>query len=298
MFMGNSVMSCKSWITQHLLFYLMVLKTSCTDAAEFEISVPREPQLAILGQHVVLGCSFPVGKFWDLDRTVITWQRGLEVIHSFYHGQDQLDRQSHHYANRTSLYHSQIERGNASLRLERTNLGDNGEYTCSVSTVLGNQKKTFQLKLAAFFPEPRQDFTVSPSAVELLLTSQGGYPQPSVQWLDDRGDDVINDTVTHLSEDTVGRYIVLSRLTLQKPVNKTFTFVLKNKDLDQEIRREITLYLGGDVVLPKAVYERSRVLIVLTLGMVAIVVLILLANKIIIDKTTNNLLLKTKPYDI
>ncbi|KAL0969208.1 hypothetical protein UPYG_G00223880 [Umbra pygmaea] len=234
-------MSWKSQVTESIFVFLLFLK-ACN--AEFEISVPREPQLAILGQYVVLGCSFPVGKFWDLDRTLITWQRGLEVIHSFYHGQDQLDRQSHHYANRTSLYHSQIERGNASLRLERTNLGDNGEYTCSVSTVLGNQKKTFQLKLAAFFPEPRQVFTVSPSAVELLLTSQGGYPQPSVQWLDDRGDDVINDTVTHLSEDTLGRYIVLSRLTLQKPVNKTFTFVLKNKDLDQEIRREIILHLG------------------------------------------------------
>lgn len=115
---------------------------------EFEISVPREPQLAIVGQYVVLDCSFPVGKAWDLDNSVITWQRGLEVIHSFYHGQDQLDRQSSHYTNRTSLYHSEMERGNASLRLDRTNLGDKGDYTCSVSTLLGSETKTFALKLA------------------------------------------------------------------------------------------------------------------------------------------------------
>lgn len=62
-----------------------------------------------------------------------------------------------------------------------------------------------------------------------------------VQWLDDSGDDVTNKTVIHLLEDTHGLYSVFSTLTLQGPVNKTFTFVLKNKDLRQEIRRAITL---------------------------------------------------------
>lgn len=100
-----------------------------------------------MGQHVVLDCTFPVGKVWDLASSVITWERGLEVIHSFYYGQDQLDRQSRHYANRTSLYHSEMKRGNASLMLDHTNLGDKGDYTCSVSTVLGSQK-TIPLKLA------------------------------------------------------------------------------------------------------------------------------------------------------
>uniref|UniRef100_A0A3P8ZGC9 Ig-like domain-containing protein n=1 Tax=Esox lucius TaxID=8010 RepID=A0A3P8ZGC9_ESOLU len=248
-------MRLESWLAQSFLVSLLFLKTGFT--AEFEISVPREPQLAILGQYVVLDCSFPVGKTWALDSTVITWQRGLEVIHSFYYGQDQLDRQSHHYYNRTSLYHSEIERGNASLRLERTNLGDSGHYTCSVSTLLGNQKKTFQLKLAAFYPEPHQDLTVSPDSVDLLLISKGGYPHPTVQWLDDRHD-VISDIVTNISVDTVGLYTVFSILTIQKPVNTTFTFVLENKDLGQEIRREITLRLGGDVMLPVVPKERCR----------------------------------------
>ncbi|KAJ7989038.1 hypothetical protein DPEC_G00315400 [Dallia pectoralis] len=257
-------MSWKSWTTQIFLVCHLFLKTCFT--AEFEISVPREPPVAILGQHVILDCSFPVGKAWDLDRTVITWQRGLEVIHSFYYGQDQLDRQSPHYDKRTSLYHSEIERGNASLRLERTNLGDSGDYTCFVSTMLGTQKKTFQLKVAAFYPEPRQNFTVSPSSLELLLTSQGGYPQPSVQWLDDRGDDVTSDIVTNISVDTLGLYSVFSTLTIQKPPNTTFTFVLKNKDLGQEIRREINLHFdktGSDAVLPVVLQDRCRWLVFL-----------------------------------
>ncbi|XP_041710258.2 CD276 antigen-like [Coregonus clupeaformis] len=240
----TSVMSWKSWVAQRCFVSLLIIKASYS--VEFEISVPSEPQLAIVGQHAVLDCSFPVGKAWDLDNSVITWQRGLEVIHSFYHGQDKLDRQSSHYANRTSLYHSELERGNASLRLERTNLGDKGDYTCSVSTLLGSETKTFALKLAAYYPEPHLTFTASPRDVELLLTSQGGYPRPSVHWLDDSGDDVTNNTVTNISEDTQGLYTVFSTLNLQGQVNETITFVLKNKDLGQEIRREITLYSANE----------------------------------------------------
>ncbi|KAK6304331.1 hypothetical protein J4Q44_G00249170 [Coregonus suidteri] len=240
----TSVMSWKSWVAQRCFVSLLIIKASYS--VEFEISVPSEPQLAIVGQHAVLDCSFPVGKAWDLDNSVITWQRGLEVIHSFYHGQDKLDRQSSHYANRTSLYHSELERGNASLRLERTNLGDKGDYTCSVSTLLGSETKTFALKLAAYYPEPHLKFIASPRDVELLLTSQGGYPRPSVHWLDDSGDDVTNNTVTNISEDTQGLYTVFSTLNLQGQVNETITFVLKNKDLGQEIRREITLYSANE----------------------------------------------------
>lgn len=251
----NSVMSCKSWVTQ--LCFVSILFFKGSYSVEFEIKVPSEPLLSIVGQHVVLDCSFPVGKVWDLASSVITWQRGLEVIHSFYYGQDQLDRQSRHYANRTSLYHSDMKRGNASLRLDHTNLGDKGDYTCSVSTVLGSQK-IFPLKLAAYYPEPHLDFTASPSDVELVLTSQGGYPRPSVQWLDDSGDDVTNKTVIHLLEDTHGLYSVFSTLTLQGPVNKTFTFILKNKDLGQEIRRAITLHSANERSVEKSRISENR----------------------------------------
>uniref|UniRef100_A0A8C7MFG1 Butyrophilin subfamily 3 member A2-like Ig-C domain-containing protein n=1 Tax=Oncorhynchus kisutch TaxID=8019 RepID=A0A8C7MFG1_ONCKI len=201
-------MSWKSWVTQ--LCFVSILFFKGSYSVEFEIKVPSELQLSIVGQHAVLNCSFPVGKVWDLASSVITWQRGLEVIHSFYYGQDQLDRQSRHYANRTRDF--------TSLFLITPIC-----VSCDVKS---------------YYPEPHLDFTASPSNVELVLTSQGGYPRPLVQWLDDRGD-VTDKTVIHLLEDTHGLYSVFSTLTLQGPVNKTVIFILKNKDLRQ-IRRAIT----------------------------------------------------------
>lgn len=96
----------------------------------------------------------------------------------------------------------------------------------------------------AFYPEPRLKFSTSACGVELLLTTEG-YPRPSVQWLTVSGEDVGDDTVTHLSQDTQGLYTVSSTVSLQGAVNKTLTFVLKNEALGQEIRRNITLLSGN-----------------------------------------------------
>lgn len=116
--------------------------------AEFEISVPTGVQMGVYGEVVLLSCTFPVSGQWDPDSSVITWQRHLEVVHSYFHSRDQPQYQSRRYANRTSLFHQEMKKGNASLRLDRTNLEDAGEYTCSVSTRLGSQRKSFPLKVA------------------------------------------------------------------------------------------------------------------------------------------------------
>ena len=113
---------------------------------EFQDTVPHGPVIAVQGQQVLLPCSFLVSG--SLGSLVVIWHRGQEVVHSFYHGRDQLDRQSRRYANRSSLMYSDIERGDSSLRLELSNMEDEGDYTCSVSTLLGSQRKTLSLKVA------------------------------------------------------------------------------------------------------------------------------------------------------
>ncbi|XP_072533357.1 HERV-H LTR-associating protein 2 [Salminus brasiliensis] len=227
-----------------LFSLLLLLLSGVSSYTEFEISVPSDAQVGVYGRPVVLSCSFPAGSSWDRGSTVITWQRGLEVVHSFYHNHDQLDRQSPHYAKRTSLYHEEMAKGNASLRLDRVTLEDEGEYTCSVSTQIGSQKKSFRLKVAAFYPEPRLHISLlSNGQVDLLLTSQGGYPSPSLQWLMENMEDVTEGTQTQLKQDEHTKlYSVNSKLNLTRGTNSSITFILKNEDLGQEIRRNIDLF--------------------------------------------------------
>ncbi|KAL4624120.1 CD276 antigen-like [Arapaima gigas] len=242
----------------------------------FEITVPREPQVAIFGCSMVLLCSFPVKGPPDYNSIIITWQRDLKVVHSFYYNQDQLAQQSSHYINRTTLYHSQLASGNASLRLDHVTPDDSGNYTCSVTTELGSQKKTFPVKFAAFYTEPQVQLTMSHQTVQLLLTSQG-YPEASLQWLDDKGQDVTNETVTQIKKDDRGLYAVSS--TLIQKANKTLTFILTNKMLNQEIRRELGVYLEPEDVSFRCQQTNPGLYVLLTLGGVMLVFLLLIFLK-------------------
>ncbi|KAL0149522.1 hypothetical protein M9458_055172, partial [Cirrhinus mrigala] len=78
---------------------------------EAEITVPRDTITGFYGEALILPCTFPVDSSWDLKNTVITWQRGLDVVHSFYYSQDQHDRQNRHYVNRTSLFSQEMAGG-------------------------------------------------------------------------------------------------------------------------------------------------------------------------------------------
>ncbi|XP_060727648.1 CD276 antigen-like isoform X1 [Tachysurus vachellii] len=232
-----------STLTLTLLNLFLLLHGVSSDT-EFEISVPTGVQMGVYGEAVHLSCVFPVNGSWDADRIMIMWQHNQEVVHSFFHGQDQPQYQSRRYANRTSLFHQEMKKGNASLRLDRTTLEDVGEYTCSVSTPLGWQRKSFPLKVAAFYYEPRLQISVlSDGHMEVLVTSEGGFPSPSLQWLMGNTRDVTNHTHTQLSKDHhTGLYSVNSKLILNGTVNSSITFIMKNPDLDQTIRRSIDLF--------------------------------------------------------
>ncbi|XP_052428703.1 CD276 antigen isoform X1 [Carassius gibelio] len=220
--------------------FLLLFKAPCY--TEFEITVPRDTVTGFYGEALILSCSFPVDSSWDLKSTVITWQRGLDVVHRFYYSQDQLDRQNRHFVNRTSLFIQEMARGNASLRLDKVTVQDAGVYTCSVSTNTGSQKKSFGVKIGAFYSEPRLQFSVLTDGVNLLVTSDGGYPSPTLQWLMENSD-ITNQTQTRLMQDTQsGLYVVSSWINLTNVSNSSLTFLLHNTPLRQDIRRDIQLY--------------------------------------------------------
>ncbi|KAL1262713.1 hypothetical protein QQF64_005452 [Cirrhinus molitorella] len=209
---------------------------------EVDTTAPRDTITGFYGEALILPCTFPVDNSWDLRTTFILWQRELDVVHSFYYSQDQLNRQNLHFVNRTSLFTQELAGGNASLKLDKVTLQDTGVYTCSVSTNTGSKNMSFGVKIAAFYSEPRLQFSMLTDGLNLLVTSDGGYPSPTLQWLMENSD-ITNQTQTHLMQDTqTGLYVVSSWISRTEVTNSSLTFILHNKPLGQDIRRDIQLY--------------------------------------------------------
>ncbi|CAL8400187.1 unnamed protein product [Gadus morhua 'NCC'] len=104
-----------------------------------EVLVQGDTQVGcVFGGSCVLPC-----RFQPNSDTILHWNKinGKNVqVHSYYDDQDQLGHQDPLYKGRTSLFHDQISGGNASLRLARVNLQDQGRYLCYASTSQNNQE--------------------------------------------------------------------------------------------------------------------------------------------------------------
>ncbi|KAF4089832.1 hypothetical protein AMELA_G00042690 [Ameiurus melas] len=201
--------------------------------------------MGVYGESVVLPCTFPVGSSWDADSSVIMWQRHLEVVHSFFHGRDQRAvpepeiRQPHQPVPPGDEARNALGSG-WTVPLWR----GAGSTPAPSALSWAARGRASGLKVAAFYPEPRLHISMlNDGHVEVVVTSEGGYPSPSLQWLMGNESDVTNDTLTQLRQDEHTRlYSVNSKLNLSGTVKSSITFIMRNPDLGQEIRRNIELF--------------------------------------------------------
>ncbi|XP_030060035.1 HERV-H LTR-associating protein 2 isoform X2 [Microcaecilia unicolor] len=156
-----------------------------------------------LSEDVVLPCSFTPNS-----NDVIHWQRPGSagqsdeiLVHSYYHGKDQLEKQDVKYRNRTSLFHSELPKGNASLELRHLRLGDEGVYNCYAGT-----EYNIELKIISFSLSYRRG-----STSRLECAAWGVRPLPSITWSDASG--FINET-NRTEVETDGLMSVISELNI------------------------------------------------------------------------------------
>ncbi|XP_031596456.2 programmed cell death 1 ligand 1-like [Oreochromis aureus] len=112
---------------------------------------------------------------------VIHWiqvSTGDITVHSFYHNQDQLERQNQHFRGRTSLFNDQISTGNASLQLTKVEVQDEGKYKCYISTIDGNKESFINLKIDAQI----QKVNIQQVGNIITCSSEGIYPKPELTW--------------------------------------------------------------------------------------------------------------------
>ncbi|XP_041725859.2 CD276 antigen isoform X3 [Coregonus clupeaformis] len=196
---------------------------------------PRE--VAAPGSDITLSCSFPPSKNLNLKYLIVNWQHGeSEVVHSYYHGRDQLERQSGVYKGRTHLFEDQLAVGNASLRLSGVQPSDQVQYTCDVTDEQRSTQESLQLLVAAPYDEPRMSVQATCDCFVVTLRASQGFPQPEVLWGGVMGCN------TTMELDSRGRYELASEVTLRLNSTLTVTADLKLRVLDQSFTKSLTLH--------------------------------------------------------
>uniref|UniRef100_A0A3B4EC43 Ig-like domain-containing protein n=1 Tax=Pygocentrus nattereri TaxID=42514 RepID=A0A3B4EC43_PYGNA len=208
-------------------------------------------------------CSFSTSKNLNLTNLIINWQHGETVVHSFYLGQDQLDRQGQAYKGRTHLFKDELLEGNASLRLIRMQPDDEGEYSCYVNNEQDSTTRRLKVILAGKY---FKHLFPTCDSINITATLSNGFPQPEIRWFDSSGRDILQTSTIQL--DTRGRYKVSSTISSRQNAIETITMEMKLEVLNQSFTRSLLLHpppdpcqgheQGWDVTEYKYLYVHSE----------------------------------------
>ncbi|XP_039368029.1 CD276 antigen-like [Mauremys reevesii] len=214
--------------------------------------------VARFGGDVTLSCLFPSQPGMNLQHLTLTWQKGRVgaedlVVHSYYYGREQLEKQDEVYRNRTQLDPAGLAWGDASLTLRGVRTQDEGVYLCHVTSELGKTSERTELRVGAPFSEPQLTFSLSSAGVTLTVRTGGGYPAATVQWLDEAGRDVTAEGATEQQVDEQGLYHVTSWVTVPPATHSArLTFMLTPHVLGAPITRPLSLQLSPGLLGPPA----------------------------------------------
>ncbi|XP_053310958.1 HERV-H LTR-associating protein 2 [Spea bombifrons] len=133
-----------------------------------------------LSEEVTLPCSFTPG-----DNVVIHWYVGSKNVHRYFNGADQLEKQDVGYKGRTSLFLSELSRGNASLKIINVQRSDEEKYSCYVGTKEGREQEESTVKLhVAVFKEQSIHYEAKNKEIHLSCYVNNSFPAnaTNIRW--------------------------------------------------------------------------------------------------------------------
>ncbi|KAK2103300.1 hypothetical protein P7K49_017156 [Saguinus oedipus] len=208
-----------------------------------EVQVPEDPVVALVDTDATLRCSFSPEPGFSLAQLNLIWQLTdtKQLVHSFTKGRDQGSA----YANRTALFPDLLAQGNASLRLQRVRVADEGSFTCFVS-IRDFGSAAVSLQVAAPYSKP--SMTLEPNkdlrpgdTVTITCSSYRGYPEAEVFWQDGQGTPLNSNVTTSQMANEQGLFDVHSVLRVVLGANGTYSCLVRNPVLQQDAHGFVTI---------------------------------------------------------
>ncbi|XP_061221340.1 T-lymphocyte activation antigen CD86 isoform X2 [Neopsephotus bourkii] len=246
---------------------------------------------SFLNHTAYLSCYFPNSQKSDIKDLIVFWQKGLEVVHEVYHGQEKHDNISPEYKNRTKM-----DMDKWTLQLLNAGILDEGLYTCiiqqrveGISSVI--HQSECLLHIIANYSQPAIAWLhkgeLKPSEyLKLCCSSSGGYPEPKqMTWLishENRTRRLMNHM--DISQDAVTKlYNVTTKLNTTVPTN-TLTNISCLLHLGEELGSLVSVPLGIEIIQGE---EIEQVKIHFFGPLIAVIVLITVLLGFVILRSRN-----------
>ncbi|KAI5624031.1 CD276 antigen precursor, partial [Silurus asotus] len=215
--------------------------------AALEVNVSDFPVVALHGSDTILNCTFSGAKDFTLSELSVFWQLAdtQRSVHAYFDKQDRYVDQDERFANRTSLFPSELASGNASLLLRRIRVADEGSYSCFVKADTYGKDSMF-MQVAAPYSKPavtwETDSNPKPGdVVALTCVAYGGYPEAQVLWQDGGGQNLTENVTISPVANEQGLFTIKSILTVVLEPNSTYSCRLTNPLLGDEGHASVTI---------------------------------------------------------
>ncbi|XP_039858296.1 V-set domain-containing T-cell activation inhibitor 1-like isoform X2 [Simochromis diagramma] len=151
-----------------------------------------------------------------------------------------LSGQDEEFKDRVSHFPEELKHGNASIRIKKTRLEDNGTYLCKFPK-LKPEIRTFRIELVVGAAQPSVTILNQTDDWALLQCDvQSGSPRPTVEWWDSNNQTIPSDD-PHVSKIGDRFYITVST-TVKKDDN--YCCVATQKDIWHQSQKKIYIHLN------------------------------------------------------
>ncbi|XP_039971744.1 butyrophilin subfamily 2 member A2-like [Xiphias gladius] len=194
------------------------------------------------GSDAILPCSFRTKE--NIEQMVFDWKKdGQEVFlyDAGKHYNQGRTGQDEQFKGRVFHFEEELKHGNASIKVHKTKMADNGSYTCNFPKT--NPKFEYHITLVVgAAPEPSVTTLDQTKDWALLrCVVRGAFPKPKVEW-QDRAGNILPAKEPEVTE-RGGSYDII----LQTTVTKTnhYRCVSTQEEISHQIYSETYVHISG-----------------------------------------------------
>ncbi|XP_077657633.1 butyrophilin subfamily 1 member A1-like [Urocitellus parryii] len=152
---------------------------------QFQVVGPRHPIVAVLGEDAILPCTLVPAM--NAENMELGWVRTTfsQPVLIYWNQREQTEEQMAEYRGRTSLVRDFLSEGQASMRIHKVQVFDNGKYTCFFRHGGFSEEADLELKVAGLGSDPQVHIEgPEEDGVRVVCKASGWFPKPQVQWRD------------------------------------------------------------------------------------------------------------------